>query len=126
MMCRNYYEKNTDMETNDTHPETLAKDKAEERLTSRALFDCGTCPDCGHLQPTGDFTRQPHDKATEPFRVVFFDENGKTIFVDAKTIQMARAAACNIPSAKILNLSNSQAQSSAAFPDETCSKSTMS
>ena len=85
-------------------PETN-NEASEAGLPAGALFACGTCPECGHLQPTGTFTRQPHDKAKEPFRVVFSAKDGKTIFVESNTIQMARAAACG-SDAKILSLAN--------------------
>lgn len=81
------------------------KTQSEAALPSHALFAFGKCPDCGHLQPSGTFKRQPHDKAKEPFRCVYSETpDGSMIFVDAKTIEMARATVCGFPNAKILIL----------------------
>jgi hypothetical protein len=71
-----------------------------------------TCLICGGLEPAGTFTSQDGRAHERPFRVVF-DGDGDAAgdgdgsdaaFIDVATLEMAQAAACGLPKARILTL----------------------
>ncbi len=86
----------------DHHDSIFGRKEGAPTPDPRALpvYPQGECPDCGALQPVERFT--PTARGQKPFKVTLYEDQGKTVSVDASSISMARAAACGFPNARIL------------------------